>query len=130
METGTKEQTVGRGLVVPPFPEPAAEDLPTLQFASRMRNNALSGFPRRAYEEAVVRRPFLGRHSLILNDPDAIRHVLVDSHERYGRTPATLRVLRPILGDGLFISEGPSWRIQRRTVAPAFTPKAVGVTLN
>src|SRR5215208_965304 len=116
-----------RGLVIPPFPEPPSEDLPTFQFASRMRNNALTGFPQRAYEEVVVRRRFLGRHSLILNDPDAIRHVLVDANERYGRTPATVRVLRPILGNGLFISEGISWRFQRRTVAPAFTPKAVGV---
>jgi cytochrome P450 len=127
MEGAAEQKTVHPGLVVPPFPEPAAEDLPTFQFASRMRNNALTGFPRRAYEEAVVRRRFLGRHSLILNDPDAIRHVLVDAHERYGRTPATVRVLRPILGNGLFISEGPAWPFQRRTIAPAFTPKAVGV---
>jgi len=127
VERKAEQQIARRELVIPPFPEPAAEDLPTFQFATTMRKNALSGFPRRAYEEAIVRRPFLGRHSLVINDPDAIRHVLVDSHERYGRTPATLRMLRPLLGDGLFISEGRSWRIQRRTVAPAFTPKSVGV---
>jgi cytochrome P450 len=34
-------------------------------------------------------------------------------------------MLRPVLGDGLLISEGATWRHQRRTLAPAFTPRAV-----
>ena len=66
-----------------------------------------------------------GRSSFILNAPDAIRHVLVDNYENYTRTPAGLRVLRPMLGEGLLIAEGRAWKHQRRTLAPAFTPRAV-----
>jgi unspecific monooxygenase len=90
-----------------------------------MRTNALQGWPQRAYEEEVVQRRLFGRSTILLNAPDAIRHVLVDQHENYARTRATLRILRPLLGDGLFISEGQAWRHQRRTLAPAFTPRAV-----
>ena len=36
-----------------------------------------------------------------------------------------LRVLRPMLGEGLLIAEGRAWKHQRRTLAPAFTPRAV-----
>ena len=68
---------------------------------------------------------FFGRSSFILNTPDAIRHVLVDNYENYTRTPAGLRVLRPMLGEGLLIAEGRAWKHQRRTLAPAFTPRAV-----
>jgi unspecific monooxygenase len=57
--------------------------------------------------------------------PDAIRHVLVDNYENYTRTPAAFRVLRPVLGEGLLIAEGRAWKHQRRTLAPAFTPRAV-----
>jgi cytochrome P450 len=32
-----------------------------------------------------------------------------------------------LLGQGLFLSEGPDWRHQRRTLAPAFTPKAASL---
>ena len=32
---------------------------------------------------------------------------------------------RPILGQGLLIAEGRAWKHQRRTLAPAFTPRAV-----
>src|SRR5215211_2831861 len=37
------------------------------------------------------------------------------------------RILRPLVGAGLLVSEGLDWRHQRRTLAPAFTPKAVGL---
>jgi cytochrome P450 len=115
----------GQHQVVPPYPEPPPADLSAFQLVSAMRTDGLSGWPRRAYEETIVQRRFFHRNSFILNEPDAIRHVLVDHDEKYSRTAATIRVLRPLLGEGLFLSEGQMWRRQRRTLAPAFTPKAI-----
>lgn len=109
---------------VPPVPEPAPDVMGPFEMARRMRLNGITVYGRPAYEEEVLRRNFFGHGSLVLNAPDAIRRVLVDNHEAYARTNATLRILRPLLGQGLFISEGPDWRHQRRTLAPAFTPKA------
>ena len=68
---------------------------------------------------------FFGRASVLFNAPEVVRHVLVEHPETYGRTRATLRILKPLLGEGLFISEGAAWRHQRRTLAPAFTPRSV-----
>src|SRR5439155_21005909 len=51
-------------------------------------------------------RPLFGRGSFVLNMPEAIRHVLVDNYENYARTPFAIRVLRPILGEGLLTAEG------------------------
>jgi cytochrome P450 len=110
---------------VPPHPDPAPENLSPRQLASLMRTNNLRVWSQRAYEEEVVVRRFFGRSSVLFNAPDAIRHVLVDRSEAYGRTRATLRILKPLLGEGLFTSEGPAWRHQRRTLAPAFTPRSV-----
>src|SRR4030081_2180933 len=90
-----------------------------------MRENVLGNWGQRAYEEDIVQGRFFGRNSFILNTPDAIRHVLVDNYENYARTPASIRVLRPMLGEGLLIAEGRAWKYQRRTLAPAFTPRAV-----
>jgi unspecific monooxygenase len=89
------------------------------------RRNALLLWPRRDYEEGVVARRFFGRAMLLLNVPDAIQHVLLDNDANYRRTPATIRILWPIIGDGLFLSTGEAWRHQRRTLAPAFAPKAL-----
>src|SRR5882724_3759484 len=90
-----------------------------------MRVSPIGTWGQRAYEEDIVQGRFFGRSSFILNTPDAIRHVLVDNYETYTRTPAAIRVLRPVLGEGLLIAEGRAWKHQRRTLAPAFTPRAV-----
>jgi cytochrome P450 len=80
----------------------------------------------RAYTEDVIAGRFLGRGSLIVNAPEAIRHVLVENYENYTRTPTGIRVLTPMLGaQGLLLAEGREWKHARRTLAPAFTPRAV-----
>ena len=111
--------------LVPPAPPRAPETMTAFGRMAVMRKSAIGTWGQRAYEEDVIQGRFFGRGSLILNAPDAIRHVLVDNYENYTRTPAGLRVLRPVLGDGLLIAEGRAWKHQRRTLAPAFTPRAV-----
>src|SRR5207247_6502418 len=59
------------------------------------------------------------------NRPEAIRHVLIDNAENYARSRATIRLLHPIVGNGLFLAEGNDWREQRRTVAPSFAPRTL-----
>src|SRR6266436_3219672 len=116
---------VARRPLEPPRPPLAPEHMTLLGWMKAMRTNALSAWGQRAYEEDIIRGRFFGRTSFTVNTPDAIRHVLVDNYENYSRTPASLRVLRPILGQGLLIAEGRAWKHQRRTLAPAFTPRAV-----
>lgn len=96
----------GTSRLVPPVPEPPEHDLSMLRFIAAIRTNGTAGWSKRAYEELVSRRSLLGRSNLMVSDPDGIRHVLVDNVPNYRRTPASVRVLRPMLGDGLLISEG------------------------
>ncbi len=119
------DMPVARKLLVPPSPPRASETMTALGRMKVMRESVIATWGQRAYEEDIIRGRFVGRSSFILNAPDAIRHVLVDNYENYTRTPAGLRVLRPILGEGLLIAEGRAWKHQRRTLAPAFTPRAV-----
>lgn len=116
---------VARELLIPPSPPRAPKTMTALGRMIVMRESVLGTWGQRAYEEDIIQGRFFGRGSFILNTPDAIRHVLVDNYENYTRTPAALRVLRPILGEGLLIAEGRAWKYQRRTLAPAFTPRAV-----
>lgn len=56
---------------------------------------------------------------VLLTNPDAIRHVLVENHKNYqkSRNYAGLKV---ILGQGLVTSEGDVWKKQRKLAQPAF----------
>src|SRR5438552_12258309 len=119
------DMPVARAPLVPPSPPRAPDDMNVFGRMKAIRVSPIGMWGQRAYEEDIVQGRFFGRNSFILNAPDAIRHVLVDNYENYTRTPAGFRVLRPILGEGLLIAEGRAWKHQRRTLAPAFTPRAV-----
>ena len=110
--------------IVPPTPPRAPDDMSFLGRVAVIRQNMIATWGQRAYEEDVLEGRFFLHKSFILNRPDAIRHVLLSNYENYTRTPAGIRMLRPVLGDGLLIAEGHSWTFQRRTLAPAFTPRA------
>jgi unspecific monooxygenase len=112
---------------VPPRPEPPAKELGLLQFVRAMRTNAIRIWPKAAYEEdALVGRAVVtGRTRVLINTADAVHRVLVENTANYHRTALTYRILRPIVGDGLLLSEGEDWRHQRRTMAPAMAPRVV-----
>ena len=115
-----------RPLLIPPTPARPPNAMSTLRRVAAVRRSTFDGWGPLVYEKDIIKGTFLGRSNFILNAPDAIRHVLIDNYENYTRTPIGLRVLRPIIGsEGLFLSEGRPWKYQRRTLAPAFSPRAV-----
>jgi cytochrome P450 len=111
--------------LVRPAPRARAEAASGCSIARAMGQNALLAFPLQAFEEEVVVRRFFGRRQIILNRPAGIQHILIDNPGNYRRTPATLRMLRPLLGRGLLLSEGEDWKYQRRIVAPALAPRTM-----
>ena len=62
---------------------------------------------------------------LILNDPDAIEHVLVGNAANYVKPKLVRRLLGRGAGDSLIMADGEAWKRQRRLMAPVFTPGAV-----
>jgi cytochrome P450 len=57
--------------------------------------------------------------ALLLTDPDAIDEVLVAKSRDFRKSRAAGRV-GVVVGNGLLLSEGDSWRAHRRVVQPAF----------
>jgi cytochrome P450 len=59
------------------------------------------------------------RRGLLIYHPDAIEGVLITRARDFVKSPG-IRLLRRLLGDGLFVSEGDLWLRQRRLMQPAF----------
>ena len=57
--------------------------------------------------------------ALLLTDPDVIDEVLVAKNRDFRKSRAAGRV-GVVVGDGLLLSEGETWRAHRRVVQPAF----------
>jgi cytochrome P450 len=109
----------------PPAPLPRAGGLGPLGLYRALRRNAITAWRADAFEEPFIAdRNQLGGF-VLLNDPDMIRHVLVDNAANYPKDELQLDKLTPAVGRGLLTSEAADWRLQRRTVAPLFQPAAV-----
>jgi cytochrome P450 len=72
----------------------------------------------RDYGDVVPIR-VVNRRLILLSHPDLIEEVLT-ARARHTTKTAILNMLRPVLGDGLLLSEGDSWLRQRRLMQPAF----------
>src|SRR6266851_1200798 len=59
------------------------------------------------------------RRIILLSHPSFIECVLVTQNRNFVKSPL-YRLTRPLLGNGLLISEGEFWRRQRRLAQPAF----------
>lgn len=67
----------------------------------------------------------LPRRQLLFLRPRHVRHILRTNVRNYLKS-VDYDMLRPILGDGIFVSEGDLWTRQRRLLAPEFRENAVG----
>ena len=55
-----------------------------------------------------------------INHPAGIARILQENNRNYGKGALTLGILRPVVGNGLFLSEGEFWLRQRRLMQPTF----------
>ena len=85
-----------------------------------VRRNVLSIIPEIATRQPIVSGKTGKRWHMVM-DPTALRRILLERVEDYPKSLVTKNLLRPAIGESLFIAEGAHWRWQRRTVAPAFS---------
>jgi len=88
-------------------------------------SNPLEVWTRAHFEEPIVRDGLPFVPALVVSDPDAVRHVLLDNAANYRKDDLLLRILGPGLGQGLRTVEGQQWRKQRHAVAPMFARKTI-----
>jgi cytochrome P450 len=56
----------------------------------------------------------------LVTAPEAVQHILQDNNKNYRREVRSAAILRIVMGNALFLSEGDKWRAQRKVVQPAF----------
>lgn len=108
-----------------PAPRPPQRPLGLREMVRTVKDSSIATFTDDAYERDFLDRSFLWARAYIVNDPEAIKHVLLDNAANYTKTQLARRLLEPGLGQGLLTSEGETWRRHRRVMAPSFDPRSV-----
>lgn len=115
------QQTLDRTPVHVPL---VTEPMGVLASLKAARRNILSIIP-----EIATRQPMVsgrtGKRWHMVMDPGAIRRMLLEEIDNYPKSIVTKNLLRPAIGESLFIAEGAHWRWQRRTAAPVFSHRNV-----
>jgi cytochrome P450 len=122
----TSSTTLARGFRPPSPPRPEGPIGP-LSFLIGMWRNPLATWSRQSFELPFIQAEGVLGRIAVLNEPAAIKHVLVDNAANYRKDALQLRVLSPGLGNGLLTAEADEWRAQRRALAPLFTPRMVDI---
>jgi cytochrome P450 len=89
------------------------------------RQNILGIIPDRALDLPVLSGQTGPQRWHMVMEPGVIRQVLLERVEDYPKSEATKSILRPAIGESLFVAEGDHWRWQRRAAAPAFAARNI-----
>jgi cytochrome P450 len=130
-------EEAGPGWLIPAHPEPLAAPPGGLRLALMARHSLLGLWTQESYAARDFAYPLLRRQVCVFNDPASIKAVFVTGADKFERKGAMMRrALSPLLGDGLFISDGETWRRRRPLVAdiahktqvPFYAPMMTGAT--
>ena len=112
-------------LFVPPYPRRPARPRGSLSTLLALQRNPIELWCEADFERPVsVGRTIFGLRGAA-HDPAAVRRIFLDNAANYRKDDLQLRILRPGLGNGLLTAEGERWRIQRRALAPLFSPRQI-----
>lgn len=112
---------------VPPHPARPKKPLPALESIRRARRNFLEIWNESAFVMQVMQTRLLARRVFVCNAPDMVQHVFSSHNAAFERkSPQMRHALQPLLGDGLFISDGETWRRRRKLVGPVIHVSKLG----
>jgi cytochrome P450 len=119
------EPAESRTRLRPAAPIPHSKVLNRLQVVQEIGRNAVAAWGARAYREWYVYDRNWMQDFLLVNDPEGVKHVLLDNVQNYVKSRQVQRTTGPALGNGLFNADGDSWKFQRRTTAPMFSMRHI-----
>ncbi len=104
----------------PPKPTPRPDKVSLWRYLKLFRKDLLSAQPQRLYRAwmAEFRTPFF--RSYMMNQPELVDTVLKKRPDDFPKSGRISEGLRPLLGDSVFLTNGDTWKRQRRIIDPAF----------
>jgi len=106
--------------MLPPKPQARPDKVSFIKYLKLFRQDILSAQPAKLYRAwmAEFKTPFF--RSYLINQPDLVREVLNMRPTDFPKSDRISEGLRPLLGNSVFVTNGETWKRQRRIIDPAF----------
>ncbi|MEM8730097.1 MAG: cytochrome P450 [Pseudomonadota bacterium] len=106
--------------MIPPKPAARPDKVSLWRYMKLFRQDILSAQPERLYRAwmAEFRTPFF--RSFLVNQPDLVAEILKRRPDDFPKSDRVGEGLRPLLGQSVFLTNGATWKRQRRIIDPAF----------
>lgn len=106
---------------IPPYPPPL-DKRPTLwDLATKGQRCPLSVLTKRTYKMKLGESRFFGRKRYLVVDPPLVKQIINDRADNYPKSNLMWRAFSPVIGNSILVSNGETWRRQRKLLEPAFT---------
>lgn len=111
---------------IPPFPPRSTKSLTAFETLKLARRDLLSIWPEDAFQMQFMKTKIINRLIFVANCPDLVRYVFLENNANYEKkSPLMRKALEPLLGNGLFISDGATWQKHRTIETPLFATEQV-----
>jgi len=105
----------------PPRPSRLPSVLSLARTVWRGDGDLLSLLPGEAFSMKAGELGFSRRSIKLFNAPELVKQILQDTEEVYPKSDLMVGALEKLIGDSIFVSDGPKWRRQRAMIDPAFS---------
>jgi cytochrome P450 len=118
MNTSEFMEELGADWLAPVRPRPRTGPRKKLATLLNARRDLLINWKQGDYRAKISQYRLLNRQLIFVNTPEGVKRILSTRHDNYERkSPQMRRALEFLIGDGLFISDGETWRGRRPLVA-------------
>ncbi|MEM9706074.1 MAG: cytochrome P450 [Pseudomonadota bacterium] len=105
----------------PPRPSLLPPVAALIRTVMRGDGDLLSLLPGAAYSMDAGYLGYSRRSIMLFNEPSLVREIMLDADGIFPKSDLMVGALEPLIGDSIFVSDGPKWRRQRAMIDPAFT---------
>jgi cytochrome P450 len=114
-----------------PFhPKPTKNKASLLFTFLKKRRSWLDGLYERSYKMKMGRVKMPGLDLYVVNEPKEVKRIMVDEVREFPKNELLHELLKPLLGESIFTTNGDTWQKQRDLLNPSFTNMRISKVFN
>jgi len=105
---------------IPPMPRTRPDDAGIWQRLKLAKQDVFASQPRRLYRAWMAQQSAVFFQSFTINEPPIVKTILDERPDDFPKSDIIRDTLKLLLGNSVFVTNGETWKRQRRIIDPSF----------